>query len=56
MQDFNKDFKDYIETLPPELKQAVYSIDYPQKLQQVVKNNKLILKAKKVISPKPSIK
>ena len=37
MQDNDKDFKDYIETLPPEIKQAIYSIDYPQKLQEIVK-------------------
>ncbi len=43
MQDNDKDFKDYIETLPPELKQAIYSIDYPKKLQEVVKNNKLMI-------------
>jgi CRISPR/Cas system-associated endoribonuclease Cas2 len=43
MQDDNKDFKDYIETLPPEIKQAIYSIDYPQKLQEIVKNNKLLI-------------
>jgi len=42
MQD-DKDFKDYIETLPPELKQAINSIDYPQKLQEVVRNNKLMI-------------
>ncbi len=42
MQD-DKDFKDYIETLPPELKQAIYSIDYPKKLQEIVKNNKLMI-------------
>ena len=42
MQD-DKDFKDYIETLPAELKQAIYSIDYPQKLQEIVKNNKLMI-------------
>ena len=43
MKDYNKEFKDYIETLPPELKQAIYSIDYPEKLQQIVKNNKLMI-------------
>ena len=43
MQDYNKDFKDYIETLPPELKQAVYSIDYHEKLQEIIKNNKLMV-------------
>ncbi|MFH1454790.1 MAG: hypothetical protein ABIF22_00455 [bacterium] len=42
MQD-DKDFKDYIETLPPEIKQAIYSIDYPQKLQEIVRNNKLMI-------------
>ncbi len=42
MQD-DKDFKDYIDALPPELKQAIYSIDYPQKLQEVVRNNKLMI-------------
>lgn len=43
MQDYDKDFKDYIETLPPEIKQAIYSIDYPKKLQEIVKNNKLLI-------------
>lgn len=43
MQDNDKDFKDYIETLPPEIKQAIYSIDYPKKLQEIVKNNKLMI-------------
>ena len=42
MQD-DKDFKDYIETLPAEIKQAIYSIDYPKKLQEIVKNNKLMI-------------
>lgn len=43
MQNDSKQFEDYIETLPPELKAAIYSIDYPQKLQEIVKNNKLML-------------
>lgn len=43
MNDDQKDFKDYVETLPPEIKQAIYSIDYPQKLQEIVKNNKLMI-------------
>lgn len=43
MQNNDKDFKDYIETLPPEIKQAIYSIDYPQKLQEIVRNNKLMI-------------
>lgn len=42
MQD-NKDFREYLETLPPEIKQAIFSIDYPQKLQQIIKNNKLLI-------------
>lgn len=42
MQD-DKDFKDYIDTLPAEIKQAIYSIDYPQKLQEIVRNNKLMI-------------
>jgi hypothetical protein len=43
MQDDNKDFKDYINTLPPEIKQVIYSMDYPKKLQEIVKNNKLMI-------------
>ena len=43
MQNDNKDFKNYVETLPTELKQAIYSVDYPQKLQKIVKNNKLLI-------------
>jgi len=43
MQDYDKDFKDYIETLPPELKQAIYSVDYAKQLQEIVKNNKLMI-------------
>ncbi|MFA5652009.1 MAG: hypothetical protein WC933_01475 [Candidatus Paceibacterota bacterium] len=43
MQNEDKEFKDYMETLPPEIKQAIYSIDYPQKLQEIVKNNKLMI-------------
>jgi len=39
----DKDFKAYIETLPPEIKAAIYSIDYPQKLQEIVRNNKLMI-------------
>jgi hypothetical protein len=39
----DKDFNDYIATLPPELKQAIESLDYPQKLQEIVKNNKLLI-------------
>jgi hypothetical protein len=42
MQD-DKEFQDYIETLPPELKQAINSVDYAQKLQEIVKNNKLMI-------------
>ncbi len=38
-----KQFQDYIDKLPPELKAAIYSIDYPKKLQEIVKNNKLML-------------
>ena len=43
MQNDNKDFKDYIKNLPLELRRAIFSIDYPQKLQEIVKNNKLMI-------------
>ena len=39
----DKDFKDYIDTLPPEIKLAIYSVDYPKQLQEIVKNNKLMI-------------
>ena len=43
MQDDNNNFKEYIKTLPPELRQAIFSVDYAQKLQEIVKNNKLMI-------------
>ncbi len=43
MQDNNKDFKEYLKTLPLEIRQAIFSIDYPKKLQDVVRNNKLMI-------------
>lgn len=43
MQDYDQNFKNYIETLTPEIKQAIYSIDYPKKIQEVAKNNKLLI-------------
>ncbi len=43
MQDDNKDLKEYLKTLPLELRQAILSVDYQKRLQEIVKNNKLMI-------------
>ncbi len=39
----NQEFEKYIESLPPELKEAIYSIDYPTKLQEISSKHKLMI-------------
>lgn len=39
----NQDFQKYIEGLPPELKQAIYSIDYPKQLQEITAKHKMMI-------------
>ena len=39
----NDQLKEYIFNLPSELKQAIFSVDYPKQLQEIVKRNKLLI-------------
>jgi len=43
MNDDQKNFKDYISSLPAELQQAISAVDYEQKILEIAKNNKLMI-------------
>ena len=35
--------KEYVDKLPSELKQAIFSIDYQKQLQEIVRRNRLLI-------------
>lgn len=41
--DNDKQLKEYINELPSELKQAIFSVDYQKQLQEIVRRNKLMI-------------
>jgi len=41
--DNDQELKEYIDKLPSELKQAIFSIDYQKQLQEVARRNKLLI-------------
>ena len=41
--DNNQQLKEYLNELPSELKQAIFSVDYQKQLQEIVKRNRLMI-------------